>query len=241
MKSYAIKHRGLVRKDNQDLFYVKEFDDGSLLLAVADGLGGMVGGKRAAEMAKESLNDFDPECQAVEAHIEELMQEANRRIMEAAAREPDLEGMGTTLTAALIRNGTICWGHVGDSRLYLFRANELRQITKDDTMAGFLLSEGQITKEEARTHPGGRFVFQCLGGCGEFEPYTGNFEVEEGDLLLLSTDGLHDEVPEEKIVSILRLNIGLKEKLETLVAEALAAGGKDNIALVAAEVCSSLP
>ncbi len=178
MKSFAMKHRGLVKKNNQDLFFVKEFDDGSILLAVADGLGGMVGGKRAAEMAKESLYNFNPECQAMEAHIEELMQEANRRIMETVEKEPDLEGMGTTLTAACIRNGTANWAHVGDSRLYLFRGDKLRQITEDDTMAGFLLSEGQLTKEEARIHPGNKFVFQCIGGSGEFEADTGNFKVE---------------------------------------------------------------
>ena len=236
MKSYAIKHRGLVKTDNQDLFFVKEFDDGSILLAVADGLGGMVGGKRAAEMAKATLNDFNPEYQPVEAHIEELMHEANRRIMETVEKEPELEGMGTTMTAAWVKNETVCWAHVGDSRLYLFRGGELQQVTEDDTMAGFLLSEGQLTKEEARTHPGNKFIFQCLGGSGEFEAYTGNFEVQQGDLLLLSTDGLHDEVPEEKIVSVLGLKIDLKEKLETLVNEALASGGEDNIALAAAEV-----
>jgi protein phosphatase len=109
MKSFAMKHRGLVKEDNQDLFFVKEFDDGCILLGVADGLGGMVGGKRAAETAKECLNNFNPECQAVEAHIEELMQEANRRIMETVEREPDLEGMGTTMTAACVRNGTVCF------------------------------------------------------------------------------------------------------------------------------------
>ena len=236
MKSFAIRHRGLVKKVNQDLFFVKEFDDGCILLAVADGLGGMVGGKRAAETAKECLYNFNPECQAVEAHIEELMQEANRRIMEVVEKEPDSEGMGTTMTAACVRNGTACWAHVGDSRLYLFRGDELRQITEDDTMAGFLFSEGELTKEEARIHPGNKLVFQCIGGSGEFEADTGNFKVQSGDLLLFSTDGLHDEVPEEEIASTLRSDNDLKTKLEALVSAALAAGGKDNIAVVVVEV-----
>ncbi len=236
MKSFAVKHRGLVKEDNQDLFFVKEFDDGCILLAVADGLGGMVGGKRAAETAKECLNNFNPECQAVEAHIEELMQEANRRIMKTVEKEPDLEGMGTTMTAACVRNETVCWAHVGDSRLYVFRGDELRQITEDDTMAGFLFSEGELTKEEARIHPGNKLVFQCIGGSGEFEADTGNFKVQAGDLLLFSTDGLHDEVPEEEIVSALRSDKDLKEKLEALFSAALAAGGKDNIAVVVVEV-----
>jgi len=236
MKSFAMKHKGLVKEDNQDLFLVKEFADGSLLLAVADGLGGMVGGKRAAEMAKECLGNFSPECQPVEAHIEELMQEANRRIMETVGNEPDMEGMGTTMTAAFVTNGNVCWAHVGDSRLYLFRDDELRQITEDDTMAGFLFSEGELTKEEARIHPGNKLVFQCIGGSGEFEADTGNFEVQAGDLLLFSTDGLHDEVPEEEIVSTLRSDKDLEEKMDNLFSAALAAGGKDNIAVVVVEV-----
>lgn len=235
MKSFAMKHKGLVKKDNQDLFLVKEFDDGSLLLAVADGLGGMVGGKRAAVMAKECLDNFNPECEVLEAHLEELMQEANRRIMETVGNEPDLEGMGTTVTAAFVTNGIVRWGHVGDSRLYLFRDDELRQITEDDTMAGFLLSEGELTKEEARLHPGSKLIFQCVGGSGEFEAHTGSFEIRKGDLLLLSTDGLHDEVPEEEIVHILESEIMLKEKLEALVSKALTTGGKDNIAVVVVE------
>jgi len=236
MKSFAMRHRGLVKEDNQDLFFVKEFDDGCILLAVADGLGGMVGGKRAAEMAKECLNNFNPKVQAVEAHIEELMQEANRRIMETVQKEPDLEGMGTTMTAACLRNGTACWAHVGDSRLYLFRGDELRQITEDDTMAGFLLSEGELTKEEARIHPGNKLVFQCIGGSGEFEADTGNFKIQAGDLLLFSTDGLHDEVPEEEIVSALKSDKDLAKKTDDLLSAALAAGGKDNIAVVMVEI-----
>jgi protein phosphatase len=103
-------------------------------------------------------------------------------------------------------------------------------------MAGFLLSEGEITKEEARVHPGGKLVFQCLGGYGEFEADTGSFQVRQGDLLLLSTDGLHDEVSEEEIVSILRSESDLKEKLDAFVSAALATGGKDNIAVVVTEV-----
>lgn len=236
MESYAVTHRGLAKEDNQDCFLVKEFNDGSVLLAVADGLGGAVGGKKAAKLAKESLDGFDPKRPVVEDQIVELMQAANQKIMDAVKKEPDLEGMGTTMTAVFVRNGIVFWAHVGDCRLYVFSGNELQQITVDDTMAGFLFSEGEITKEEARVHPGGKLVFQCIGGYGEFEPDTGSFQVRQGDVLLLSTDGLHDEVPEEEIVSILRSESKLNEKLDAFVSAALATGGKDNIAVVLSEV-----
>jgi PPM family protein phosphatase len=150
-------------------------------------------------------------------------------------KEPDLKGMGSTLTAAFVRGEAVFWAHVGDSRLYLFREDELTQITEDDTMAGFLLTEGELTREEARVHPGRNFLFDFIGS-GEFEEETGSFTLRKGDLLLLTTDGLHDRVPEEKVVSILRSNSELDKKLDGLVSIALKESGKDNVTVVGVEV-----
>ena len=143
--------------------------------------------------------------------------------------------MGTTLTVAVVRKEMIHWAHVGDSRLYKFNGDELFQVTEDDTMAGFLLAEGEINKEEARIHSTRNALFQCIG-CGYFEAETGTFALKVRDLLLLSTDGLHDQVPEETIVSILGSDDGLKEKLEAPVSAALDVGGRDNMTVVGAEI-----
>ena len=235
MKTAAKSHVGLVKDQNQDRFLIKEFSGDSVLIAVADGAGGTPAGEEASRVVIERLNDFQPDSQPPEADIVRLMQEADQKIFAVVEKEPDLKGMGSTFTAAFVRGETVFWAHVGDSRLYLFRGDELTQITEDDTMAGFLLTEGEITRGEARVHPGRDFLFDFIGG-GEFEEETGSFSLCKDDLLLLTTDGLHDRVPEETLVSILRSNSELDKKLDGLISAALEAGGRDNITVVGVEV-----
>lgn len=235
MKTYSITHQGRVRNSNEDICFVKEFEDGSVLLGVFDGLGGQAAGEKAAEKAKESLKEFNPDSPSMERHLVELMQIANRGILDLVDETPAFQGMGTTMTIAYAGNGMVTWAHVGDSRLYIFRDGKLRRVTEDDTIPGLLLSEGEITKEEARVHPLKNVLFECIGR-GDFEANAGNFEIQKEDMLLLSTDGLHDEVPEKKMLSILLSNKDLIAKLEALVSAALDAGGRDNITVVGAEV-----
>lgn len=235
MKTASITSKGPVRDQNQDRYLVNEFSNGSILLTVADGAGGEPAGAQAAELVIEGLNKFQPDTQDIDTHMVEFMKAADQKILEMVEKEPDLKGMGSTMTAAFLRKGILYWVHVGDSRLYLFRGDELTQVTEDDTMAGFLLTEGEITKEEARIHPGRNFLFECIG-CGHFEVKTGNFEVQKGDLILLTTDGLHDKLPEDKMVSILTAETDLEEKLEGLVSSALEASGRDNVTVVGAEI-----
>jgi len=235
MKTAAVTHVGLVKDQNQDQFLIKEFSEDSVLIAVADGAGGTPSGLEASGVVIERLNDFQPDSQAPEDHLVILMQEADQKIFAAVEKEPDLKGMGSTLTAAFVREGAVFWAHVGDSRLYLFRGDELSQITEDDTMAGFLLAEGEITREESRVHPGRNFLFDFIGS-GEFEEETGSFTLHKDDLLLLTTDGLHDRVPEKTLVSILRSNSELEKKLDTLVSIALEKSGRDNVTVVGVEV-----
>ena len=235
MRTSAVTHAGPIRQQNQDRFLIKEFSSDSVLIAVADGAGGTPAGEEASRVVMERLNDFQPDSQDPEDDLVKLMQEADQKIFGVVAKEPDLKGMGSTLTAAFVRGETVFWAHVGDSRLYLFRGGELSQITEDDTMAGFLLSEGEITREEARGHPGRNFLFDFIGS-GGFEEETGSFSLRQDDLLLLTTDGLHDRVPEETLVSILRSNGELDKKLDALVSSALVASGKDDLTLVAVEI-----
>jgi protein phosphatase len=235
MKTFSITHQGRVRDKNEDMCFVKEFADGTALLGVFDGLGGETAGEKASERAKESMEEFNPLSQSMERHLVELMQIANRSILDMVDEVPDLQGMGTTMTIAYVGNGTVTWAHVGDSRLYVFREGELERVTEDDTIPGLLLAEGEIDQEEARIHPLKNVLFDCLGR-GDFEAHAGRFEIQEEDILLLSTDGLHDEVPEKEMISILLLNKDLQGKLEALVSAALDAGGSDNITVVGAEV-----
>jgi protein phosphatase len=160
-----------------------------------------------------------------------LAEHANRRILDASAKDMSHNGMGTTLTAAFIDGAAAHWVHVGDSRLYLFRDGVLVQVTDDHTLAGLLLGAGEISAEEARVHPARNMLMSCLGRC-DFEADTGTLELLANDLLLLSTDGLHDLVPEQDIADTLGGNGSIEDKPGLLVEAALGAGGRDNITVV---------
>ena len=235
MRTAAVTHVGLVKDQNRDRFLIKEFSDDSVLIAVADGAGGTPAGEKASGVVITQLEDFRPDLQSPQDHLVSLMQEADQKIFGVVEKEPDLRGMGSTLTAAFVKGEAVFWAHVGDSRLYLFRGDELTQITEDDTMAGFLLTEGEITREESRVHPGRNFLFDFIGS-GEFEEETGSFTLRKDDVLLLTTDGLHDRVPEETLVSILRSNSELEKRLGALVSIALEKSGKDDVTVVGVEV-----
>jgi protein phosphatase len=234
MKTFAITHTGLVREDNEDRYLSVELDGGSVLLAVADGMGGEAGGGLAAQIAKDCLEDFDPHSPEPEVHLLSLMQKAHEEILRQINDSPSYQGMGTTLTAAFATENRVHWAHIGDSRLYLFSGAELRQVTGDHTIPALLLRDGEITEAEAAMHPMRNILLRCIGS-KHLEVDTGSFDLTEGDLLLLSTDGLHDEVPGDTIVSILSSEAGLEKRLEILVQQALEAGGRDNITIVGLE------
>ena len=236
MKSFAVTHVGLTRANNQDRYLVKEMSQGCILLAVADGMGGHSGGELAAEIVCRNLSHFDVKSEDVERELTHLAQQANREILDLAGQQITLEGMGTTLTAALVRDHVASWVHVGDSRLYLVRQGILVQITDDHTFLGIMVQDGEISAEEARVHPMRNVLLSCIGR-EPFKMDTGILPLESADLLVLSTDGLHDRIPEQRLASILvRTELGLEAKLDALLNAALSAGGKDNITIVALEI-----
>lgn len=228
-------HRGLIRKENQDRFFVREFEDQTMLMAVADGMGGEAGGGLAAQTAVEAFKDFNSNLDAIEDSFTAVFQAADRRIREEIRKSPQLKGMGTTLTSAYLIKGEIYWAHVGDSRLYLFRAGELTQVTEDHTFVNRLVKEGTIAKEDARDHPLQNILIHCLG-CMPLMMSSGRFQLQKNDLVLLGTDGLYHEVRDEAIASILIRNSGIKEKLEGLLQAALDGGGQDNITMVGVSI-----
>ena len=236
MEMYALTHQGLKRGENQDRYFIREFEDQVLLMAVADGMGGEAGGGLAAQIAIEAVKEFTPpDLTVIEASLNNLFLTASRRIEEEVRKDPGLEGMGTTLTAACIKNGITSWAHVGDSRLYLWRTENLTQITEDQTFVNNLVKQGAITEEEARVHPMQNILLQCIG-CQPIEISTGQFKNSRGDLIFLSTDGLHHEVAEGKIVSVLAGEAGVKKILAGLIRAALESGGRDNITLTGVKI-----
>lgn len=235
MKTYAITHTGRVRSRNEDRYLVLPRPDGTLVLGLADGLGGHAGGEVAAQEVVAALSRFELVDHDVENRLRALVFEADRSIHEMAERKPDLEGMGATLTGVVIHDLKAYWVQVGDSRLYLVRDGAVRQITKDQSMLQFLLDEGEISEEQARTHPSRHLLDQCVGQGGCI-PDSGRFDIAGGDLLMLSSDGLHGAVDRQELADLLRLDLEIERKARMLLETALEHGGQDNITGVIASI-----
>jgi serine/threonine protein phosphatase PrpC len=234
-KFFGITHIGLVRKSNEDRYLIKKLKDESVLIAVADGLGGEVAGDYAAEIVTEKLARLDSISRNnVQLELDQLARVIDRTIYTRGQENIALEGMGSTLVGILLRDRIAYWVQVGDSRLYLFRNGTLTQITEDQTLARFLLEEGEITAEQLPTHYSRHVMDQCVG-CGYVEPETGRLEFLAGDVLVLSTDGLHRDITDDTIDTTLNMDSNLEIKAKALVKAALDAGGKDNITVVLAQ------
>jgi PPM family protein phosphatase len=212
-----------------------DLDDRGALLAVADGMGGHAGGEEAARSVIEELRSAPDLRDDPLKGMAQAIRHSGERIMELGAANPELEGLGTTLTAVVLLNGSIFWAHVGDSRLYLFHDGTLAQITVDQTLVQGLIDEGVITAGEAMSHPLRHMLDQCVG-CPGCEPELGRREVQAGDTLLLSTDGLHGAMDPKEIGDILLGGGELQEMASELVRKALDRGSGDNITVVLARV-----
>ena len=227
--------KGMVREANQDRLLIH-----GDLLAVADGMGGHAGGELAAETAVEDLRRFPVMSQA--SDVVAGIHHANREVLEAAERT-GMTNMGTTVVATLMRldRRSVIVANVGDSRAYLMSDGELSQITSDHSLVEDLVRAGKITEEEAKDHPHRNVVTRVLG-LGE-DPEVDTFElaVRDGDLLLLASDGLFNEVDHHVIATILANAEDLNEAAERLVERANQNGGHDNITIVIARVLDDEP
>ncbi len=235
METYSTTHSGLDRLINEDRYLIKPYGASAVLLALADGMGGETAGDLAADLAIEALAEFNPEQPDTESQLVALLEKAHLAIVGAIAERPELRGMGATLVAGWIQNLHLTWVSVGDSRLYLYRDLHLHRLTTDHNMPGALLKRGEITEAQAFAHPMKNALMRCLG-CKKYRPDSGQENLAAGDLLFLSSDGLHDEVPHEQIAGRLKAGGSLADRLNALEQAALDAGGPDNITLVGAQM-----
>jgi len=227
----ARSDRGLIRANNEDSVYA-----GARLLALADGMGGHAAGEVASQLviaALAHLDDDEPGGDLL-AKLDAAVRAGNAAIAAQVEMEPDLEGMGTTLTAILFAGNRIGLVHIGDSRGYLLRDGELTQITKDDTFVQTLVDEGRITREEAHSHPQRSLIMRALTG-HEVEPTLTMREARAGDRYLLCSDGLSDPVSDETILEALQIP-DVAESAYRLIELALRGGGPDNVTVVVADV-----
>ncbi len=232
MQIDSITHTGLQRGNNEDRCLIDALDNRRALLVIADGMGGHAAGEVAAQLAVDSFKGFIPR---EPADLCGQIEEAHKEILKQSLSSLSLAGMGTTLTALFISDRSACWAHVGDSRIYHLHKKSLTRITDDHTIPGTLLKKAKITREQARLHPYGNVLMRCVG-CERHEPDSGAFDLERGDLILLSSDGLHDLMSDEQIAAILSVDNSLRKKLDRMISRCLEAGGKDNITAVLARI-----
>ncbi|RBY75885.1 protein phosphatase [Blastococcus sp. TF02-09] len=227
----ARSDRGLIRGNNQDSVYA-----GPRLLAVADGMGGHAAGDVASKVviaALQHLDDDTPSGDMLQA-LRRGVFDGSEHLREVIRDSPQLEGMGTTLTAILFAGGRLALCHVGDSRAYLLRDGEFTQITHDDTFVQTLIDDGRITPEEANHHPQRSLLLRALNG-QEVEPDLSMREARAGDRYLLCSDGLSGVVSEETLADALT-DPDPQTTADRLVELALRSGGPDNITVIVADV-----
>src|SRR3954452_20524630 len=221
------------RSNNEDAAYASP-----RMAAIADGLGGAAPGEVASRAVVDALARLDERRAdgALETALQGAVSQSNGAISSMAASDPDMAGMSTTLTAvALADDERLVVTNIGDSRTYLLRDGELTQLTRDDSLVQMLVDSGQITAEEARRHPHRSVVLDALAGQERREAPLTSVEARPGDRLLLCSDGLSDVVEDDAIGAALAIT-SRRACSDRLIELALAAGGKDNISVVVADV-----
>jgi serine/threonine protein phosphatase PrpC/sugar phosphate permease len=245
---YGTTDVGKVRSSNEDTFAVYEIDKGSspaptdaslstagagVLLMVCDGMGGAAAGEIAARLATETICRTLSENRT-EPDLVSAMGAANQAILDESRRQTDQRGMGTTATAALVREARLLVAQVGDSRAYLFRDNGLERLTRDQSLATAMIDSGTLSPAELKDFPHGNIILQALGVAEKVTPVVTGLNLKPNDTILLCSDGLHGPVDDEQILSILRATDRLPERAAALIQAALDAGAPDNVTVILA-------
>jgi PPM family protein phosphatase len=219
---------GRQRHANEDAYFAR-----APLYAVADGMGGAQAGEVAARIAAETFETELGDGGNPEERLARVAKEANRRIYEHARADASRSGMGTTLTGVLVSGDEVSIVHVGDSRAYLLRDGELRQLTRDHSLVEELRRQGRLTSEEAEEHPQRSIITRALGPEEDADPDVHSHQARAGDVFLLCSDGLTTMVREEEVRRVLLERKSLDDAVVALVRAANENGGRDNITVIA--------
>lgn len=235
MKVWAGTDIGLVRKVNQDNYYISE-DDG--LFIVADGMGGHKAGEVASRMAIDTIRSEFKKAQRPK-QLQQLIRlmydcidKANETVYATAVKESDYSGMGTTLVVCCIFEDTAVIAHVGDSRGYIIRDGSIEQVTEDHSVVQQLINKGSITKEEARSHPQRNMITRAVGTDKTVCVDTCVLDIKKGDYILLCSDGLSGMIEDDEMLRILLRT----ESHQALIDKANDYGGRDNITVIILKV-----
>lgn len=228
---------GLVRSGNEDSALI-----GSQLIAVADGMGGHAGGEVASSVAINTLNDISPTFLSPEIDSDSAsdlylnsLHTIDSQIRAVASDDPALSGMGTTLTSLFVRGTEISLLHIGDSRAYRLRGNNLDQLSADHTVLQELLSKGVISESEAQLHPQRSMLTQALMGEGTLEPSLHIFEGKVQDRYLLCSDGLSGVLSDKEIKTLIK-GKNAADAVDALIDATYINGAPDNVTIVIADI-----
>jgi len=239
LKTFSITDIGKRRKINQDFVYTRETTIGNLpnVFIVADGMGGHNAGDYASKVTVETMveeieSSFEKNPVLIFGNAIEI---ANERIRRKASEEPELQGMGTTVVAATCMGKYLQIANVGDSRLYIVNEREIKQITRDHSLVAEMVRMGGLGPEEARKHPDKNIITRAVGAGKTVEADFFSVELEEGDIVLMCSDGLTNMLEDEDIRMIVSGARDVAEKAYMLVNAANENGGKDNISVILIE------
>lgn len=231
---------GKTRKNNEDSFVTKKYDNGLFLAVVADGMGGHVGGQIASSVAVKSitesvdaLNDSLYSCSArkIKTELIKILKKANSAVYEFSEKKSEYDGMGTTVVVCLVVKDRLYVCNVGDSRLYVIDDN-IRQITKDHSLVTELLDAGIITSEQAKDHPQRNMITKAIGTDEDVDPDLFSLTLADGKTILICTDGLSTMVPDEYILEVIKNTESCENAVSKLITKANDNGGQDNITAV---------
>lgn len=226
---YGASDIGKVRENNEDALFI---DNNSGLYIVCDGMGGHNAGEVASAKCIEEIRayisrDFDYSSNYIELLLAAI-RSANSIIYTMSCSDSSLKKMGTTVAALLIKKDKYYAAWCGDSRIYLFRKNNLKRLTKDHSKVQMLIDAGVTTEEKAWNHPERNVIFSAIGISENPEPGVLKGELNAGDLFLLCSDGIHGEIQDGDIKEILVKNKEIDEAVDALIAQSLNVGGSDN-------------
>jgi len=229
LEAFGLSDPGCVRQNNEDCYLISP--TGAYI--VADGMGGAQAGEHASRLAVETVASYLQNSPSPDAEtLFQAFREANQRVMKEAASNPELEGMGTTLVAALESGPELLIASVGDSRVYVFDGRELKGITEDQTWVNEVGRRLGIDEVSLKTHPMRHVLTMAIGVSPELRVHSYTVQPHPGELILMSSDGLHGVVEAGVIAEKLSGNGSLQAKCERLIDAAKQAGGPDNITVV---------
>lgn len=237
MKCFSKTDIGLIRSENQDRVWTSQLEDDAVAVILCDGMGGENAGSVASQMTIDFMSDRILKgfrSNISRNYIRNLLitsvTAANSLVFDKAASERDKAGMGTTCVAAIVYNNRAYIINVGDSRAYQIYDDNMQQITKDHTYVRRLVERGEITEAESRVHPDRNRITRAVGAEKTITPDYFEIDMDEGNILLFSSDGLHSYGEDEEIAEII-VNNPINKSCDLLVDYALANGGRDNVSV----------